>query len=622
MFYVESVHQITYNNYKVVNIIKPTEHVYEPLNYPAIVEALTNYLHVHDLLLLSMVNNQLRTCLYNKYSAICHKPKESFIIDMINHQCIKCYTSTIYLSSPMNKNEQVKALFSLNKNKAIRFINIYLSKNNFKELSAETVNHCVKMVLNDLDFKHPIINHFEEIIRYNKITDLNLLKTLITALTKEKNNRIGFIIMNMYDNVNKEIFFILLPLYCKRDISSALKSEYFTEEHISLLLDLIIKYDNCYSVRNTLIDILLKVLPPNLSELQLNTILPIINKNYSTYYHEKLLNTKIPFHTLSNQHKLLLHKCINSTYDISFLDTTSEYNLISLELAKKGIVSLYTSKLSPKQILKYMINNMNNNYMDRIFNELLLKLTQLSDKDKKKLYKIPISTIYQSSVLHLLKLNIDEPYKIKLIEKAYDDYYSKELTFLDTTRNYNKLSLKLAAKHDGHVYVHQLSFEDKLKYIKKYENSYYVVKILIYHLKRYDIQYKISSYKDESILFESSTTNDDDIVTNKYYQLTEGKSIEYYQWLYEIKMINYKQYVYYSFPDIQKHHQLNDLFRVTTYKLDIIYTMVINDEFATLDFQLVLFLLKYYVSEEKIVRTITKHPFFDVFYGKIMIKAQ
>lgn len=603
MYHVESVHNIKYKNLQIVNIIKTTDDVYHPLNYPAIVDTLTNYLNIHGLLLLSSVSNKFRTCLYNKFSFIFNKPKESHVVDMIEHQCFKCY---MYFSFIDYKNEQVMAIFSLNNNKACQFMKIYLLRSNFKNLSPETVNYCVKMVIkNNVDFNHPIVEHLGSIIRINKITDFNVLKNLISLLTIEKvNYAIERDLLLMYNNLDKELFFILLPLYCKRDFAHLLESKYFNEEHISLILNLISKYDT-FSIRNTLIDILLDIID-NPSSTQLNIILPIINQHYSIYNRQNLFN-KISFNNLSNEQKLMLSKFYDNTCDLSFLDETPEYNLISLSLSHVN----YTSKLSQTQILKHLVKIDNLNFI----NDQLLKLNQLNVKDLKYLNTISVKKMRKSTILHLLTLTIDEELKMKLIEKAYEHGYSNELKFLDMNKRYNKLSLKFASyNYTGYVYVSHLSFEEKLKYIKKYENAYHVVKILVYHLKKYDIS-KLTPYKNESVIFESNTINDDDVITNKYYKLLSGKKIDYYKWLYDIKMINYKQFVYYSFSDIQKN-MFSEYTIKKDYKKEIIHYIVTQPEFPTLDFQLVLYLLKYYVSDDNIVKELIKHPFFDVFYVK------
>ena len=157
----------------------------------------------------------------------------------------------------------------------------------------------------------------------------------------------------------------------------------------------------------------------------------------------------------------MLSKFYDNNCDLSFLDETPEYNLISLSLSYVN----YTSKLSQTQILKHLVKSDNLN----LINDQLLKLNQLNVKDLKYLNAISVKKMRKSTILHLLTLTIDEELKIKLIERAYYYGFSNELKFLDVNKHYNKLSLKYAScNYTGYVYVSHLSFEEKLKYIKKY----------------------------------------------------------------------------------------------------------------------------------------------------------
>jgi len=591
MHYIDINHNLKYNNLERINNIK-TENIYQPINYPSLIDALSYYIGIHDMLLLSSVNKSIRTVISKNFMTIVNKQSKYLqISDCIENQCMKCYK---FLKHKHNEYQ----LIPIFKTGLVKFLNEYESVKNLKITDKHIFNQCVILCKNSY--------FLQKIVDNNDITiDNDILKSL-------SYNVFNTNILRKITNIDKERYLILLPIYYHYECIYLINIyiDYIDNSDILTVLNLLSKSNK--NINTVLLNRLLKVIDfEKISTIQQNMILTFVSK----YYDYEIINLIAKYKTiLSNQQKLIIieiiYKCNYivgiAEWDLKFLDETEEYNKLSIELSQKYFISDgYTSKMSNKSIIKLLVSKGYNEqkYIEQIKN--------LSEKDVKLLENIDIDfykKLYNSSLKHLYLLNVSEKFNLKLMEAIYANGDSHNYQFLGKNKEYNLLSIKLATKYNkAYIFVNHLTFDDKIEMIKKYKEYINVVKIIVYHLKMNDI--KNIPYTFYPTIYQKTTMDENEIERCEYYKISLNNLKNDNDWMFE-GIIPYHNVVYQLYKEVLNKYNKNINPKEFNYLLTQVNFIVNHKDFKDIDTHIVLILLKIYINNKYIIESILKHPFF------------
>jgi hypothetical protein len=597
---IDHVHQYIHihkGEVKYKNCITKDNNVYEPLNIPSIIDGLSDFLGIHDMILLSLLSKKIRTVVIKKFQIIVNKIKdESIIIDAIHHRCYKCYDKMKELSSD-GFTKQLVAICKIGNKKFLKTFEKQYSLCNLNQV-AGLLDECIIFSLNN----HYFIN---KLTTDNTVENLNTLSLISQNLTEKTDVTIDIVDNLLKDPMTKEKYIILLQSMCFFEKTRSINSyNYLTLDNIDLIYQLI---QGDY--KSNIIDALLKIYINLINIIPNENLDVIINKLSLHTSSSKIYNIiRDIYPSLSTKHKLaLLDKIYDYIYGnlgemVNFLSETNEFNNISIDYATKYYKTngIFTNKLTNMELIYYINTSINGSVIENC-------LSNLTDNDECQslIYNKHISLTSAEKLLTFK--NINENLKLELIDYVY--HYKSKLDLLDYSREHNLLSLHLAEKYKGYIYAKHLTFDDLLISIKKYEHCHHVVKILTHQLKRHDIKNFI--YTNYNTLYPCISINDDDVETTKYYQLVISDDLKDITWMLSNNLISYQELVVKIYKKICNHYDaLINIKYMHFYINDVVIFIANHEQFHQIDVYIVLMLLKYYGSSENICKAILKHPFF------------
>lgn len=590
-------------NYIFKNVIEKSADIYHPFNHYALVESLNYYIGMHEMLILASLSKKFRTCIELLWNKNVNMEPENRAIDAINHQCMSCFE--------MNKHYQNNSeiLIAIYKYGAKKILKKYKKGSyKIKNLTSDVINQCVLYgVSQDYYF-------LEKLLKYNSIinADLELICTHI-------NEKILTYILNhySYNMPTLQQFKILLPHLClyNKKYSILKWQELLTVDECDLLYTLF-KNSIDNDIQNVLLEQYLKLLNyDGKTEIKnLNECIEWIaihgDSNIVKYLKSK---------NLSTEHNLLLTEKYYEFYyhsNLTYLNESIENNILSVKLALKyGRTSYYIDKLDNNAIINllppitsyYLLNKLIQKLEDVPFTATQIDILYNKVDEKKSLTAPEL-------LIKFIKLNhIPIDLKIKMLPYLYEQQLGEHADFLGTTREYNLLSLQMAEPYkNAYVYVSHLTFRDKISMIEKYKHNYNIVRVLVHHMKFYDIN---SYYPSNNLRIYTELKYDNDIECKRQYQVSKNitktylqeRSLEHFNWLLKCDIVNYKELVCLIFEDVKFKYEFAS--KNFNYMIALMNFIVTHEEFKMIDVHKVLMFLKYYVNNESICLEIIKHPF-------------
>jgi len=559
-----------------------------------ILDSLIRYLDPHDILLLFSTCKYIRIYFMDKKFSI-QLDSEKLIIDMVSNKCKICKKYLQICSDEMSN----KLFMLICKKLDTKIIEQFKFSFNYIENIDNYFDNCVFYALKrDTNDQIILLRYITS--RFN-IKNIELFKQV--CLKKDVT-----IFMNMknfsYSLTDKQIK-IILPYICEynvdaRSFIASILNFYRNPENYIYLLDLINNNQDKYSTKilSTLLRFL--ILDQKINEVDTLLIAKItaklIEKEKDII---KLIDKKvfeILFNNIkSNEIKLLL---VDAAYllkfgpDFNFLDEKLEWNLISLHYATKyNDQNVYIDKLSTIEYLN-CFNNLSTNDSNVIYG-LVLKSNKYKDLLNfdtlfDKAFNFIIKSIkYANSnilgynrniIMHLLKIpNLDIKYKILLVPLAYNNWCSKELTFLNKTKELNLLSIRMASEYskeyhyDLEIYTESLSVREHLENFIKIDNIRVKERLLKKVVdkdvsKDIDLMQQIIDWVvnyDEHKGYKNSLTN---LLAEMKYLMTNLK--------YPLISISYTNQNSYNLLFLDDSEELNEI--------SIIEALKHNDEYRTI----------------------------------------
>lgn len=433
---------------------------YHPINLPALFDALLNYLNIHDILKFSMISKSFRLGLKNKKINI----RDDYVKNAADHCCIRCvqwfYTRShipmLYQSCCESGNKKLYKLIS--------------NQYNFSNITDnDYIYDCVKNII-----KHDAktIKRLLKPLYHYHIKDV---KTLSLIVQTKDEDYLKLLCLNSH-NLSRESFLVLLPHFCCYDLA------YKISDHFNM----IIKEDLPY---------IYELLNNNYNRIVKKILLIILLKNH------------YPFDVLEWAHQydygevwkyvftypINLKTVVEKGYEYNLLthydlDNTKEENILSIRLSSKYTIyeqrPIYTSHLTVQEIIEQLFIS-----SKRIQVKLIEHLCQRDLHHENLVAFIEWIVNHHNSEGLALMDKINENLKIKLVPLAYYHQETITLDFLEKSKTLNLLSIAEADKYsvNNYIYVNHLNNEDLLKLLVKVQNKY-IKKVLIYHLKLYNIK--------------------------------------------------------------------------------------------------------------------------------------
>jgi len=458
-------------------------------NY-AFFECLIPYLTPHDLLLLLSTCKYMKIFLGNKEFST-NFSQEEFIADIVEHNCKRC-KRFIKISEGLLESLFLVTCKKLDITKITKEFKFEYSSNMDKTTKDKYVNKCALYASkrNEKDQ----INLFRFIVsKWVIVTDIKLFEFICS---KDDINIIKDITQYPYSFTNEQIK-VLLPYVCKHKImngwlysfSSLFNNFEANNDNYVYLLNLINDNQNIYSdkINYELFYHLVKKQQINQSDSFL------IAKLGCKFYDKEIV--EILLKTIENDEAkiLLVEKAyqFELSKSLEFLNTKEEWNLLSLKYASKfNSEIVYIDKISTEQYLR-SIFNLSENENNTIYG-LILKSDRYSDLLQfgemfEKVFTLVLKTLklsrlgilgYHSDIICSLNEipQLDIKYKLQLVPLAYKHWCSNKLSFLGTTKEFNRLSIKAACENmqshhfDVKIYTDKLSTKEYLQEILKYDN--------------------------------------------------------------------------------------------------------------------------------------------------------
>jgi len=550
------IHKVKYDN--IYNNIDET------FNHYALIEALSNYIGIHDLFILSMLSNKFKSVIMLLWHDIINNVNTD-LIDIINHQCFQCFDR---LKKYDDVSNELLAICKVGSDKMYKNYNIKLI------LRSNVLHQCVYYAIGNRSYY--IV---EKLTKYSYIDNVETLKLICQFYNEKIINQI----INQYTfrMPNVDLFKTILPILCAYNkLYTIIKwEELLTVNECELVYNLFKQYD----------DVKLK----NILALRYLNITPIIPTlvldeliNWFSIHGElrEIKYIKSKYKNLAIHHLILLTDQFYKYHyhaDLTYLNHSIEYNLLSITLATKYNRSIiYIDKLSNNIIINLLPNI--DDYLLKILIKRLKIDTPLTTEQINILYnKVKNTNIYN---LYFNMIHIPIQYKLEFAPMLYKKHLSQYATFLSETREYNILSIELAAIHpydNVNIYDNHLTLNDKISYIKKYKN-YHVIFLLMQNIET-----------DELICDENCQyyTDKHNTYTLKLTQFNK----EYCEWVLQCNIISYQQLVYLYFINIK----LDKSYKL--YNYDFIMFIIHHQEFKNINKLIVLLFIKYYSIDNDVV---------------------
>lgn len=554
--------------------------IYQPLNHYALIEVLSPYIYQHDMMILASLSNKIRKCIHLFWNKILHNvTNQEYIIDVVNHQCYHCFKRNYIYNNEI--------LLTIYKNGSKKILKIYKFKN--KSIDVKILHDCV-----DMATRHDYY-FLEKITKYNIIINPNTL-SLICGHCNEKiiNQILNFY---MYNMPTLALFKILLPqlcLYSKRHIIFKW-IDLLTFKECDLLYTLF-KQSTDIDIQNLLLLHYIKLSSVN------NECIEWFSRHGNLSAIKYLKECKL----FVDQNLLLTEKYYEHYLhaNLTYLNDTLEYNILSVKLADKyHRTTVYIDKLDNESIFNLL--SVNNNY---IVNELMNKIQDLplTLNQMDILYEKMNGIMSKTLVLKLFRLtHLSIDIKIKMLPFLYKHNGGIYATFLGANREYNLLSLSMVdINPEAYIYVNHLNLTDKLSLINKYQHHYSIVRVLIHHIKIYEIKIiQKTNYRIYKVIKDNQI---------EYYRISPTFNVNHCKWLLKHDLLNYKELVHYVYKDVKKCFDVvkNDMNK--NYLFSLMDFIVTHDEFKNIDSYTLLMLLKFYSNNKNVVMEMIKHPFFNL----------
>lgn len=476
--------------------------LYEPRNYPALIDTMMPFLKVHDILRLSTSSKKMHGAIKN-YKGRIHTNNDN-IISLMEHNCARCFKEAI-----QNCKSSLPEVFMMGCDKGV--IN-----------RIHDINHVCKILFkNDANIKYP---EGREKLANCTNPECNFIHTCVVYANKHKDSfklLVFNLITKWFDVAHSET----LEIICKvkeRKIARNIDTEAinFIDDSIKIALPLW----GMYGMVDAFIQ-KIKMLDDNNSNYPY--LLSMIQKNYGTWEKnivKSIFDKLVMDHIIFKEHiefiimlaldfgaKNNILKLITSDIDIEFkilltplaysyglsenlqfLDDTKEYNLLSINEATKnttnsGSRTVFTSKIPVDELVQIIIDTDNNKIKKKLifqtndnhdFSTLTTKMRTIIESLLKKYEVVRYSGT--KIIKHIINLkNLGLELKLLLVPWGYAHGIT-DFEFLDDTKELNLFSIQQAdllrdRYEAGPVYVSKLPIEELLEIIVNTENE---------HLKR------------------------------------------------------------------------------------------------------------------------------------------
>ena len=431
---------------------------YSPINLPSLINALSLYINVHDLLKLLMLSKSFRLAIQQEKINF-FKTHQDYVKNAADHCCFQCVK---YFYSIKNIQMLYLSVCQTGNKPIFELVEPYLFYTNPNK---DYIYQCVKILL-----KH------EKMIK-------KLLPPLLNYPIQDEKT-IELIVSTGNETYIRRLFekpwpltsLLLLPYACQYNMIYKVHTFLSTLpiKQLSYLYELM---QNKYS------DDIMKVL-----------LLSLLRNNYPldnvVYWANQYSSSEI-WHLVFN-YPIDNKACVAKGYEYNIkdnydLDNTKEENKLSIQLASKYSLSslcpckpIYTSQLTADEILEQFL----------LIESTVVKYELIKHLAKKNLDNVNLIELLEWINKHEISQGLDlmpklsDDMKLYLVPLAYKHNQTANLLFLRNSKELNLLSIQEANKHymNNYIYVNHLTNDDLLKSLVNAENKY-VKKILIYHIK-------------------------------------------------------------------------------------------------------------------------------------------